>query len=671
LTILTKRQIGFILLLLVCDLLQLNARVRLLPKPQKFSESKGYFQINQVRVVSSVLSDEVNKLVLQSGGCVNSHATQSIEIEILNSSDGLASKSEEYYAIELTSKKVLIQGRSVQAVYWALQTLNQLRFQRNGKFFFPACKVNDWPAFPIRGFMHDTGRSYISIDELKKEIAILSYFKVNVFHWHLTENEAWRLESKVFPELNDSANTTRFPGKFYTIEEAKELVDFCKKHQVMLIPEIDMPGHSAVFERAFHCSMQSGTGKTILKRILDEVCSVFDVPYIHIGTDEVVINDNTFVPDMIFYLHNKGKKVISWNPGWNYKPGEIDMTQLWSYKGKAQSGIPAIDSKFHYLNHYDVFGDIVALYNSRIGNVSYGNNDVTGSILAVWNDRILNTEKDIIQQNSFYPAMLALAERAWLGGGSEYFDADGVVLNYDNKSVFQQFVDFEDRLLYYKAKKFTGYPFPYVKQTNVKWNITEPFPNNGKLETMFPPEKKLALEYKVDGKKYSVRKATGAGIYLRHTWGKLVPAFYKNPIENSTAYAYTWVYSTKKQTVGLLAEFQNYGRSEMYLPPSVGEWDYRKSRITINETVIQPPIWTSTHTKMSNEIPLGNENMTARPPIPITLNRGWNKVLIKLPVGKFTTSEVRLVKWMFSFVFVTRDGQQAIDGLVYSPEKLK
>ena len=71
---------------------------------------------------------------------------------------------------------------------------------------------------------------------------------------------------------------------------------------------------------------------------------------------------------MVAYIRDKGKKVISWNPGWKYKTGEIDMMQLWSYRGKAQQGIPAIDSRFHYLNHFDTFGDIIALYNSRIYN---------------------------------------------------------------------------------------------------------------------------------------------------------------------------------------------------------------------------------------------------------------------------------------------------------------
>lgn len=150
----------------------------------------------------------------------------------------------------------------------------------------------------------------------------------------------------------------------------------------MLIPEIDMPGHSAAFVRAFRHDMQSPEGMKILKLLLDEVCETFDVPYLHIGTDEVKFTNPRFVPEMVAYIRSKGKKVISWNPGWHYKPGEVDMTQLWSYRGKAQGGIPAIDSRFHYLNHFDTFGDIIALYHSRVGNEEQGSDGIAGTIMA-------------------------------------------------------------------------------------------------------------------------------------------------------------------------------------------------------------------------------------------------------------------------------------------------
>lgn len=642
----------------------------LLPQPQKFTPSHTCFQVNNVRLSTPVLQQEWEAFVSEMRGTLSPKATGSIDVKLLPSLPGIPMNQEEAYRLNITKKRITVEAVTERGVYWAMQTLRQLADTRNSKTQIRGAEIIDWPAFRIRGFMQDVGRSYISLEELKREIAVLAKFKINVFHWHLTENQSWRLESKIFPMLNDSANTTRMPGKYYTLEEAKELVAFCKAHHVMLIPEIDMPGHSAAFIRTFRHDMQSPEGMKILKLLLDEVCETFDVPYLHIGTDEVQFTNPRFVPEMVAYVHSKGKKVVSWNPGWHYKPREIDMTQLWSYRGKAQEGIPAIDSRFHYLNHFDTFGDIIALYNSRIYNKEQGSDDLAGTILAIWNDRLVNTEWEMIIENNFYPNMLAMAERAWKGGGTEYFDKSGTILPTDEQSeLFRNFADFERRLLWHKEHTFAGYPFAYVRQTNVKWNITDAFPNEGDLAKVFPPEEALQDSYSYEGKTYRVRPAIGAGIYLRHVWGTLIPGFYKEPEENHTAYAYTYVYSPIEQTVGLWAEFQNYGRSEADLPPLQGKWDYKGSRIWINGKEIIPPVWTATHRTKSNEIALGNENCVARPPLEVHLQKGWNKVLLKLPVGKFVTPEVRLVKWMFTTVFVTPDGQKAVDGLIYSPDK--
>lgn len=618
-----------------------------------------------------VLQQEWEAFIAEMGGTVSPKATAVIEVKLLPSLPEIPMNRDEAYRLNVTRKRITVEAVTEQGVYWAMQTLRQLAEKKNSKIQIQGAEIVDWPAFRVRGFMQDVGRSYISLEELKREIAVLAKFKINVFHWHLTENQSWRLESKIFPMLNDSANTTRMPGKYYTLEEAKELVAFCKAHHMTLIPEIDMPGHSAAFIRTFRHDMQSPEGMKILKLLLDEVCETFDVPYLHIGTDEVQFTNPRFVPEMVSYVRSKGKKVISWNPGWHYKPGEIDMTQLWSYRGKAQEGIPAIDSRFHYLNHFDTFGDIVALYNSRIYNKEQGSNDLAGTILAIWNDRLIDSEWDMIIENNFYPNMLAVAERAWKGGGTEYFDKNGTILPTDGQSeLFKNFADFERRLLWHKEHTFAGYPFAYVRQTNVKWNITDAFPNGGDLTKAFPPEESLRDSYTYEGKTYNVRPAIGAGIYLRHVWGTLVPGFYKEPEENHTAYAYTYVYSPKEQTAGLWVEFQNYSRSEADLPPLQGKWDYKESRIWINEQEVLPPVWTATHRTKSNEITLGNENCVVRPPLEVRLQKGWNKVFMKLPVGKFTSPEVRLVKWMFTAVFVTPDGQKALEGLVYSPDKI-
>lgn len=660
------------LLGLFCTLsLWANDKDYLLPKPQQVFFYSNSFRIDKVKLVSSVLREELETFVIEQGGIIESTASSSIVVTLCDSLFQVPVHSDEAYRLKVGVKRIDIEATASRGVYMALQTLRQLVAYVSGRVVIRGCEILDWPAFPIRGFMHDVGRSYLSLEELKREIAILSRFKINTFHWHLTENQAWRLESKIFPMLNDSSNMTRMKGKYYKLEEARELVDFCKKHHVLLIPEIDMPGHSDAFRRTFRHDMQSREGKQILKLLLDEICETFDVPYLHIGTDEVKFKDKDFVPEMVSYVRSKGKKVISWNPGWQYGLGEIDMLQLWGSRGKAPEGVPFIDSRFHYLNHYDTFGDIVALYNSRVGTAGRGDN-VAGVMMCVWNDRLLENEMDILLENNFYPNMLAVAERSWRGGGSEYFNGRGIMLPIDKQSdIYLDFEDFERRMLWHKKNTFTGFPFAYVKQTNVQWKITDAFPNEGDLKQVFPPEEELKETYIYEGKSYKTYDAIGAGIYLRHVWGKIVPAFYQDPQENHTAYAYTYVYSPKKQEVGLWAEFQNYSRSEMDLPPLQGTWDYKGSRIWINDKEILPSAWTATHRVKDNEIPLGNENFVSRPPILVGLNKGWNKVLLKLPIGKFSSNEVRLIKWMFTVVFVTPDGTDAVEGLVYAPEKLK
>lgn len=666
-----RRFSSFIGMILVCAVTIAQTSISLLPKPQLYKDTGKNFTMGKVKLSTPVLRPEWEVFIMNAGGEIVEHSSSVIEVELVPSIEEARLNGAEAYRLSVSNKRIKIEAVTEQGVYWAMQTLRQLERKKGKRSSVAGCEIVDWPAFRIRGFMQDVGRSYISMEELKREIEILSRFKINVFHWHLTENQAWRLESKIFPMLNDSVNTIRMPGKYYTLEEARDLVDFCKKHQVLLIPEIDMPGHSAAFVRAFRHDMQSPEGMKILKLLLDEVCETFDVPYLHIGTDEVEFTNPHFVPEIVAYVRSKGKKVISWNPGWHYKPGEIDMTHLWSYRGKAQPGIPAIDSKFHYLNHFDVFGDIVALYNSRIYDQAEGSEDIAGTILALWHDRLIDNEWNLVIENGLYPNMLAIAERAWRGGGTEYFDGLGTILPPEDTEVFKEFADFEKRMLWHKEHTFKGYPFAYVKQTNVKWNITDAFPNGGDMDKVFPPEQELKDIYHYNGNTYGVRQAIGAGIYLRHVWGDMVPAFYADPKENHTAYAYTWVYSPKDQEVGLWAEFQNYSRSEMDLAPLPDKWDYKGSRIWINDREILPPVWTATHKVKSYEVPLGNENCVGRVPLAVHLNKGWNKVFLKLPIGKFKMTETRLVKWMFTAVFVTPDGERAVEGLIYSPDKQK
>ena len=551
----------------------------------------------------------------------------------------------EAYRLTVTRQGITLEATTLQGLWNGRQTLRQLT--QKGRI--PCCRIVDWPSFRVRGWMMDVGRTYVSLEELKREVEIFSQFKVNVFHLHLTEHEAWRLESKRFPQLNAPESMLRQPGKYYTQAQMRELDAFCRERGVMLVPEIDMPGHSRAFERALGYGMQTPEGKETVKALLDELMDTFSSPYIHIGTDEVGFTDPDFVPEMVAWVRAHGRKAVSWNPGWKYGPGEIDATQLWSYRGKAQPGIPAVDCRLHYVNHFDLFGDIIGLHTSTIYGQQEGSDDIAGSIVALWNDRYLTNEENILKENNLYACVLALADRAWRGGGYQYFDGFGTVLPDEGPAR----EDFLKRMLAYRETVLKDVPMAYVAQGQARWAISPAYPNGGDLEKVFPPE---------EGAWETDRVVTGSGIYFRHVWGpSIVAGYYKEPQPNQTVYARTRVWSPKEQTVGLLFETQNYSRSERDPMPPQGQWDYRHSRLWVNGAEVLPPAWEGNAELADYQEPFGNANASGRPPQPVKLAKGWNDVLVKLPVGAFSTKENRLTKWMFTCAFTTLDGRAAAD----------
>ena len=600
-------------------------------------------------------------------------AEENVEITMMRSIPGaydyeLPGFENEAYRLTIRDGRIRIEAVTATGILRARQTLAQLG---EDDTMLPACIITDWPAFKLRGFMHDVGRSFISFEELRHEIEMYARFKVNVFHFHLTENQAWRFEVKAYPQLTSKASMTRFAGQFYTQEQCRELDSVATANGVIIIPEVDMPGHSEAFTRAMGHGMQTDEGVAELEVILGEVAAAFPhSPYIHIGADEQRITYPNFLQRMIARVHALGRKVVVWNPIAGVtitKELGVDMTQMWSTAGKKITGVPNIDCRYNYVNHFDVFADLVGIYRSNIYYARRGSSEVAGEISCPWNDRMTPTETDIIRQNNTWANTLASAERAWRGNGLQYIEVGGARLPNEGEE-YEEFRDWEERFLYHKTHCLRDESIPYVRQTNVRWRITEPFPNGGSATKSFPPETEGPKKsYEYDGDTYATQIVTGAGIYLRHTWGTTVPAHFANPQLNTTAYAWTYVFSPKAQTVGALIEFQNYGRSEKDAAPESGKWDRKGSRLWVNDVEVRAPTWRNTGKTITNEVPLRNENFTARDPKQLKLNEGWNKVFLKLPY--VAADGVRLNKWLFTFVLVNLETGEAVDDIIYSPDQ--
>ena len=655
----------------------------LLPRPQQVTVTGGTaFSLGRsVRLNDPTECEYLHRVLTEAGCTLSNEATATVNVTLVSEIPGAFNHRvndfpDEAYSLSVSAETIDIKALTPTGVIRAAQTLQQLAEGYEDTPQIEALTLTDWPAFKVRGFMHDVGRSFLSFDELKKEIDLLARFKVNVFHWHLTEKLAWRFEVKAFPQLTAADNMTRYAGSYYTQEQCRELVDYAAGRGVTVIPEIDMPGHSAAFTTAMGFNMQTDEGVAALKVVIDEVADVFaDAPYIHIGGDEVTITYPNFLKTMAAYVRSKGKKVVMWNRLVAGAPNaeQCDMTQMWATAGKVVEGLPNIDCRYNYTNHFDVYADLVGIYKSNIYYTPKGTDDVAGSISAAWNDTKTPTETDIIRQNNFYANVLATAERAWCGGGKQYIEVGGTTLPNAGEE-FEEFADFERRFLFHKAHSLRNEPIAYVKQTNVKWRITEAFPNGGDKTLQLPPETAtdavLPTSYEYQGKTYTSKVATGAGIYLRHIWHPTVPSYYSSPSNNQTAYAWTYVYSPTEQDAAAQVEFYTYSRSGNETAPEAGQWDRRGSRLWLNDEEILPPTWQQPGASIpqdAGEAGLTNENLTAREPVSIHLKEGWNKVFMKLP--HVNSGGTGRDKWQFTFVITDTDGRNALEGLIYSPSK--
>ena len=664
-------------LLALCAAIIVGAKAQsdnLLPKVSNYTETNcgAFAKSGTVKVIDPtnnvMLKEFIELCGLTEDNSSDRVITVTIDAGAFTATDyTLKGFENEAYKLNVCANSIEISAASYSAVCRAAATLMQLA---EGNSALTSCQIQDHPAFKLRGFMHDVGRSFVTLEEIKKEIKLYARFKVNCFHWHLTENQAWRFEVKQYPQLTASSSMTRFPGLYYTQEECKEIDRLCHDYGVVLIPEIDMPGHSEAFIRAMGHSMQTAQGVTELQNILTEAASVFTyAPYIHIGADEVSITYTNFLQTMLSKVHSLGKYTATWNPisGQNVASYDVDLCQLWSSSGKQITGKANIDCRYNYTNHFDVFADLAGIYLSQIYYAEKGDANLAGEISCPWNDRKTPTQEDIIKQNNVWANTIASASRAWTGGGLGYIETQGAVLPNSGEQ-FDDFADWERRFLFYKSTWLAGELIPYVKQTNIRWRLTDAMSNGGKADTQLPPETLGPQDsYTYGGKTVNTRIVTGGGIYLRHTWGSAVPCVFGNPSTGNTAYAWTYVYSDIDQQAGALIEFQNYGRSEKDAAPAAGQWDGKGSRVWLNDEELIAPNWKNAGKSINNEVDLQDENFTARDPYKVTLKKGWNKIFLKLP---YVNSSCRLNKWMWTFVLTDPEGKNALDNIRYSPDKI-
>lgn len=546
----------------------------------------------------------------------------------------------EGYILETYKKGVKITARDERGAVWARQTLRQLT---DGKGLVPSVKVTDWPAFRWRGFMHDTGRNFISVENLKKHLDILSQYKVNLFQWHLTDYPAWRIESRVFPQLNDPQyqRPGRDQGKFYTYGEIRDVIDYARKKGILVVPEIDMPGHSTYFNTTFGFGMADQRGMKVLETALNEFFTeipVSEAPYIHIGSDEVHIpNPKEFMRWADSMVVSNGRMPMVWDPGLP-AAAEHTIRQIWSeapgYVTGNKAAGPFVDSYMGYLNNYDPISFTPRMLLHNPCDQAEGDSLALGGILCLWNDTKAPGQEELMRNSSVWSGLLPFAERFWRGGlTAEGANANPNLFPDPASPAGRALVEFESRMLEHKNGQLRDEPFGWWPNASLVWRVSEP----------------AAFGSDTTGLKWHTLYGGAIDADAMLTSLKL-------PIPDSgEVWAETVITVPRDTVIHAQVGFEAPSRSNRKSPGigKAGEWE-AGSDIWVNGTRIEPPVWKepgayafrfNTWAKPEEEMPYTAEQLFwTREPSELHLKAGENRVVLR--ARKVFPGQ----HWIFAFI---------------------
>jgi hexosaminidase len=343
--------------------------IHLIPTPQHVTRMPGHFEISESTPIIAV--SEANEAILllnrmfrtAAGFELNfKHNGTNPLIEFVRDN---AIPNGEAYTLSISSDRITIGALDRAGYFYAVQTLIQLMPDeivgkdraKNVSWKVPCVVIKDSPKYPWRGFMLDSGRQYQTPEFIRRYLDFLAMLKINVFHWHLTEGQGWRIEIKRYPKLTEIGSKIADGAEqqgYYSQDEIREIVQYAKERCITVVPEIDVPGHSEAaliaypeltcfgekpqsvmeYSQQLFCGGNEST-YTFIENILDEVCKLFPGEYVHLGGDEAPkANWNScskcqekvrleglknshelqiyFSSRLANYLKQKGRKVILW-----------------------------------------------------------------------------------------------------------------------------------------------------------------------------------------------------------------------------------------------------------------------------------------------------------------------------------------------------------------------
>ncbi|MDO1530092.1 family 20 glycosylhydrolase [Fulvimonas sp. R45] len=392
---------------------------------------------------------------------------------------------DEAYRLDVAPARVLIAAPSDRGLFWGVQTLRQLLpVERSAQVEIPAVRIEDAPAYAWRGVMLDVSRHFYPVSFVEKQLDLLSYYKINTFHWHLTDDQGWRIQIRRYPKLTSigawrtEADGTRYGG-YYTQAQIREVVDYARKRNITVIPEIEMPGHSVAAIAAYPELSCSGkpvpvattwgvfsdidcVGKpatfTFLENVLDEVLPLFPSPYVHIGGDEtpkVAWHDcascqalmhqlglkdedglqSYFIKRIQTYLEGKGKTLVGWDEILEGGADTHAVIEAWrgadeQAKALANGNRVVVAGPFYIDRALDSL-TVQDVFRTDIANDSQpGDAKADAAVFVAHRAQLLGAEAPLWSERAnpynaesrLYPRVLAFAENLWRGDA--HTDAD-------------------------------------------------------------------------------------------------------------------------------------------------------------------------------------------------------------------------------------------------------
>jgi len=297
-----------------------NDSLNLMPWPQEITLGEGRFLINSdfTIAVNNSASERINLattnflrrlsgrtgVFIENGFAFTNGKVENPSLEISYQRIGiLAVNEDESYQLNVESSKIVIEATTDIGAIHALETLLQLLTIGDNSYYFSEGKINDFPRFTWRGLMIDVARHFQPVEVLKRNLDAMAAVKMNVFHWHLTDDQGFRIESKTHPKLHELGSD----GLYYTQNQIKEIVKYASNRGIRVVPEVDVPGHATAiltaypeiaskdttytierFSGIFHPTLNPINDKTyeILSDLFGEMATLFPDQYIHIGGDE-------------------------------------------------------------------------------------------------------------------------------------------------------------------------------------------------------------------------------------------------------------------------------------------------------------------------------------------------------------------------------------------------